>query len=231
MKTLFIITGANRGLGKALFDQLRKDQKVDYIVSISRSLSAEQSELINKGDDRFYFFALDYSALKTTTHLKSLEKFKDEVEKVVFISNAGTIVPIGMVGELDERNITESIQVNVTAPSIIVNFILKSFKGRLIDIVNISSGAAKRNIEGWSLYCSGKAFASMLFKTIELEAKGNSLLRVFEFDPGVIDTDMQKTIRTASAFPQQQNFIELSEAGKLQDVNDVAMSILSKICR
>ena len=63
-------------------------------------------------------------------------------------------------------------------------------------IVNVSSGAAYRPLEGWSAYCAGKAGLAMLTRSIELETKGKGI-RVFGFSPGTIDTEMQVKIRAS----------------------------------
>ena len=63
-------------------------------------------------------------------------------------------------------------------------------------IVNISSGAAHNPMEGWSAYCSGKAGVYMLTRATALEAGGRGV-RVYGFAPGVVDTDMQVTIRAS----------------------------------
>jgi len=63
-------------------------------------------------------------------------------------------------------------------------------------IVNVSSGAGIRPLEGWSAYCSGKAGLVMLTRAIALENPSNGI-RVFGFQPGTTDTDMQVAIRAS----------------------------------
>ncbi len=64
------------------------------------------------------------------------------------------------------------------------------------DIINVSSGAAHRPLEGWSAYCTGKAGLAMLTRAIDLEHSAAGI-RVFGFQPGTTDTDMQVTIRAS----------------------------------
>ena len=63
-------------------------------------------------------------------------------------------------------------------------------------IVNVSSGAAIRPLEGWSAYCSGKAGLHMLTRAVALENANNGI-RIFGFQPGTTDTDMQVLIRAS----------------------------------
>ena len=67
-------------------------------------------------------------------------------------------------------------------------------------IVNVSSGAAHRPLEGWSAYCAGKAGLAMVTRSIALETAGKGI-RIFGFSPGTIDTDMQVTIRASGINP------------------------------
>jgi len=61
-------------------------------------------------------------------------------------------------------------------------------------IINLSSGAAHRPLEGWSAYCAAKAGTAMLTAAVALEA-GDGGVRVYGFQPGVVDTSMQERIR------------------------------------
>ena len=70
-------------------------------------------------------------------------------------------------------------------------------------IVNISSGAAIRPLEGWSAYCTGKAGMHMLTRAVALENASNGI-RIFGFQPGTTDTDMQVKIRASGMNPVSQ---------------------------
>jgi NAD(P)-dependent dehydrogenase (short-subunit alcohol dehydrogenase family) len=70
-------------------------------------------------------------------------------------------------------------------------------------IVNLSSGAARNAMEGWSAYCSGKAGLAMLTQCVAKEY-GDRGIRAFGFAPGVVDTDMQVSIRASGINPVSQ---------------------------
>lgn len=101
---------------------------------------------------------------------------------------------------------------------------LKAFAGHSerLDIVNISSLAAIKPFEGWGVYCIGKAARDMLIQVIAAEvdkvaslSKGTTI-RVLNYSPGPVDTDMQKEIRSGAAVPEQrQYYTELFESKRL----------------
>jgi benzil reductase ((S)-benzoin forming) len=115
--------------------------------------------------------------------------------------------------------------VNVKATVQITKYILRNFKENKLSFVNISSGAANRAINNWSLYCSTKAFVKMFFNVAEKEYEQHSF---FNIDPGLIDTGMQKNIRDSDS-PDVSDFQRLKKEGKLQSARDVAKEIIHTI--
>jgi benzil reductase ((S)-benzoin forming) len=154
MKKVFIITGANRGLGKALVDLLIKNNNY-FIISISRNESEEQKKL---SPLNYYFLNADLSnnnVNKKITILKEL--IKDE--PIYFINNASIIEPIAKIEFLKEKDIDNTISVNIKSTILITKYLLDNFKEQKLNFINISSGAANKAISNWSLYCSSKALS------------------------------------------------------------------------
>lgn len=228
MQTLFIITGTNKGLGKALSEKILSDKIEASILSLGRSCDME----LAKQTDRFRHTSVDLTdssaiSMSLQTHAELIK----HATQVVFISNAGTISPITAIGQMNETELIQSVAVNATAPAIICNYLLKVLNGKKLKLVNISSGAATRAIDGWASYCAGKAFAKMFFDVLKEQVQNKPDMEVYQINPGVIDTDMQKEIRSANAqtFPEQNRFIELSEEGQLQTPDTVAIKILKVV--
>ena len=97
-----------------------------------------------------------------------------------------------------------SWQVNLHAPFYLSQLVLADMIPRKSGaIVNISSGAAIRPLEGWSAYCAGKAAVHMMTRAIALETAEKGI-RVFGFQPGTTDTDMQVQIRASRMNPVSQ---------------------------
>jgi benzil reductase ((S)-benzoin forming) len=146
----------------------------------------------------------------------------DDLDRVIFVNNAATQM-IAAAASLQADDIRREITVNVTSPIIAISTFLRVFpKG---EVANITSGAVTKAFAHWSLYCAAKAALEGYVRAIEAEG-----VRVFNLNPGVIDTDMQSVIRR-SEFPGVKDFIALKDGGKLKSPDIVAKSLVWMIDR
>lgn len=114
----------------------------------------------------------------------------------ILVNNAGVIEPIGHIGDTDPARWRHGLMVNLAGPYHAVRAALPALCREGGTIVNVSSGAAVSPLEGWSAYCAGKAGLAMLTRSIHLEY-ADAGIRVFGFQPGVVDTGMQAEIRAS----------------------------------
>lgn len=220
-----IITGVSRGLGKAFFDILK--DKNYHLICISRSFvdyQNKQAEL----DNNIELIKLDLNSINDVilklNHSVTLNKCN--FDELTFINNAGVISPIEKVGSIDENDIRKSININFVSPVLITNYLSDFCSKNQIrfKIINITTGAADKPFEGWSVYCSTKSATKMFLSVIEKE-KGAVIENI---DPGVLNTGMQKEIRNAtkSNFPLIGYFQNLEKENKLEAPSQVAFNIL-----
>lgn len=192
MKSLILITGTSKGLGHALKNILSmRDQY--YIVTINRNdINESHPNIMNVKLDLAEFDQVEQSKLiPIITRI-----IKNEApQQIIFINNAYSIFPLNKIIDLNEEDILKSYYTNVLSPILLIKSFIKitqKIKTAKKIIINISSGAANRAIDGWSMYCSTKASMQMFIKSIDLEYKDFTAINV---DPGVIDTSMQANIR------------------------------------
>jgi NAD(P)-dependent dehydrogenase (short-subunit alcohol dehydrogenase family) len=120
------------------------------------------------------------------------------------VNNAGVIEPIASILDSDPAAWARNVEINLIGAYHAVRAVLPSMVASGGGtIVNVSSGAAIRPLEGWSAYCAGKAGLHMLTRAIALETAGKGI-RVFGFQPGTTDTDMQVLIRASGVNPISQ---------------------------
>jgi len=85
-------------------------------------------------------------------------------------------------------------------------------------LVNISSLAAIKPFETWSVYCMAKAARDMLQAVIAAETSTDSTARIkaLSYAPGACDTDMQQLVRTTgSSESQMKVFRDMKDENKL----------------
>lgn len=208
------ISGASTGLGVCLYRELAKTDVV--ITVIGRTPPNEM-----RSQDQFV--RMDFS--KDFEFKSSLE---ESASRVVFLSNAGSIEPIELASNVTIEQLKENHNINFYAPYAISGELAKRTKELAIPfaVVNISSGAAVHAIAGWSAYCSSKSAVKISLECMEKE---NDHMTVVHVDPGVLDTDMQKKIRSSNVdeMPNQQDFVDLFQKGLLKDPQIAASEIVN----
>lgn len=230
MVKTFIITGASRGLGAAIAKQCM--QKSDHCILLSRTAHPEMVEIAAQFGTKLTFISVDLNEIEQLTSLvnKILEEV-DEKSEIYFVNNAGVIEPIKPVGNLGQESLETSLRVNFMAPVVLADAFVKRTKqwDRKKVMVNISSGAAKNPYHGWAAYCSTKAGLEMFTRVAGLEQdKAPFPMTLISFSPGVMDTGMQETIRSANEqdFSDREKFHDYKEKGTLRSPEFVAEKLL-----
>nr|WP_263324945.1 (S)-benzoin forming benzil reductase [Neobacillus sp. Marseille-Q6967] len=232
-----IITGASRGLGEGIAKCLIQEQL--SVISVSRTENEELKKLAVDTGTFYQHYSCNLSLEKEVQEVFweiAHKIFKRNPVDVYLFNNAGVIEPIHTVGNLDPTPIIRNIQVNLIAPMIITNIFLSKFRqtATKVYVVNVTSGAATRPIEGWSVYCSSKAGLNMFTETAALEqVSGGSDHKIIAFSPGVMDTEMQGTIRSSSKdeFKDLDQFKEYKEQNKLLSADIVAGALVELVLR
>jgi NAD(P)-dependent dehydrogenase (short-subunit alcohol dehydrogenase family) len=191
-----LVTGASRGLGEGVARELAARGAAvmllardgDLAGTIAREILAAGGRADALACDVSDYPAVERAVADTRRRLGGLD---------VLINNAGVIEPIANLADSDPAAWARNVQINLVGA---YNVVRAAIDGMMRQgggtIVNVSSGAAYRPLEGWSAYCAGKAGLAMMTRSIALETAGRSL-RIFGFSPGTIDTDMQVKIRAS----------------------------------
>jgi benzil reductase ((S)-benzoin forming) len=219
----YLITGASQGLGRALAEAIleRPDTQV---LGISRHATIAHP--------RYQHQPLDLSDIEAVEHnLGKIFLPRPDAQSLTLVNNAGTLGEIGYVGELPNEHFQFVFDLNVVAPAMLMNTFLSAYGGQKEiprTVLNISSGAARRPVDGWAAYCASKAALNALSETAQKEQdlRGTGV-RVWALAPGVVDTAMQAHIRTAEAeqFSEAAKFAEYQAEGQLQQATQVAQQI------
>jgi 3-oxoacyl-[acyl-carrier protein] reductase len=191
-----LVTGASRGIGEAASLALAKAGAVVMLTARDGARIAALAARIEAAGGRAVAAVCDVSdyAAVSAVVADTMARFG---RLDALINNAGVIEPIASVATADPAAWARNIQINLVGAFHCIRACLEKMRAAGGGtIVNISSGAAHRPLEGWSAYCTGKAGVAMLTRAVALEHAAEGI-RVFGFAPGTIDTDMQVTIRAS----------------------------------
>lgn len=235
MKNLFIITGTSRGIGEAIARSLADGD--NQVVGIARSRNEDLEKHFSGKQADFQFWPVDLSDVgKLEAHIENKfhETLTGTYESVTLINNAGMLEPVDKIIRTHSSDVISHINVNLTAVMIITASFLRYFEKQAIskEVVSISSGAAYNAYTGWGSYCASKAGSLMFSKVLAEEQKlQQHPAKVVSLAPGVVETDMQRTIRSKKEeqFPNLSKFIELKEKGILYSTDKVGETIASTI--
>ena len=191
-----LVTGASRGLGEGAARALAAAGAAVMLVARDGALAGRVAAEIAKAGGRAEAMACDVA------DYGAVEKVANRTRQAfggldILVNNAGVIEPIAEIATSDPAAWVNNITINLIGAYNVVRAVLP---GMIAagggSIVNVSSGAAFRPLEGWSAYCSGKAGLAMFTRAIALETASKGIL-VYGFSPGTIDTEMQVKIRAS----------------------------------
>ncbi|XP_039579927.1 sepiapterin reductase, partial [Passer montanus] len=149
--------------------------------------------------------------------------------RLLLVNNAGSLGDISksFLDLTDLEEINTYFSFNISSALCLTSTALRAFGARpgcSRTVVNISSLCALEPFPSWALYCSGKAARDMMFRVLALEEPG---LRVLNYAPGPLDTDMQLLARTRTGDPGlRRRFQRLQEQGQLIDSSVSAQKLL-----
>lgn len=223
----FIITGASKGLGKAITDKLLLENE-NKIFAIARS--SDETHL----SQGVKYFNMNLCDSKKATGLISSILSSIAInpsDEFYLINNAGMINPIKTIENTDVDDLIDNIHLNLISTMLLTGEFIKFLEKSNVKkrVLNISSGAARRPVTGWNVYCSAKAGVDMFTQTVALEQNAKEFpTHLMAIAPGIIDTGMQETIRSADLmnFRDLEQFKNFKSSGKLMDSSYVAKGVL-----
>lgn len=227
-KTFCLITGASRGIGRCIAETIAKVLP-DNSVLLLLSRNVEQLEKVTnsiKSKNEKLSVSFDHFDQENLTHctqgnIKDIFKKAglnlDNYDTALIFHNAGTLGDLSKYSweHLEEKPVEATINVNVTGPILLNAALMTELRKSSIAtrvLVNISSLAAIQPMASHSLYCTVKAARDMYFQTV---AKEDPLLRVLNWAPGPVDTDMQLQTRNCADPAMRQIFRDLHTKNQL----------------
>jgi benzil reductase ((S)-benzoin forming) len=234
-RSVYIITGASRGLGEALTRHLM--QQGNKLVLVSRTRNEALQREAEAAGTRLVWYELDLAARSSQDTVEDLMhellrgSDSSAAQRLRLINNAGVLEPIGPAHANSRDAMAHHLAVNLTAPMALTCAFLRHTASLPADkrVLQISSGAGRKPYAGWSTYCAAKAGLDHFTRCVKLEQ--DAMLhgaKVASIAPGVIDTGMQALIRESGedSFPSRNRFMQLFETGALMKPVEAAWQLL-----
>ena len=202
--TVALVTGANRGIGRALTEALltRGARKVYATARNPEALSALQ-------DERVVALRLDVTDVD---QVRSAGEAASDVQLV--FNNAGVALATGIADSIDQAR--REMEVNYFGPLQLLQRLAPTLaRNGGGAVVNIGSAAGLTNLPFVPTYSASKAALHSLTQAarVLLQAQGTSVFGVY---PGPVDTDMSRDVAMAKTSPRDVAFAVLDgiEAGR-----------------
>ncbi len=234
---LTVLTGASRGMGLALAQQLLAAGH--DLLCISRKTNDTLAEQAHAAGRRCEQWPQDLARAETAAaRLETWLQAQDaqQLASVTLVNNAGLIPRIAPLGDIPAADLAEALRVDLEAPMLLTGAFLRATADWACarKILNISSGLGRRAMASQAVYCAAKAGMDHFSRCVQLEesAKANGA-RIVSLAPGVIDTDMQVHLRNAdpSRFPDMGNFVNMKEKGALSTPDEAAARLIAYLAR
>lgn len=216
---LAIVTGTSSGIGLELTKQLLAAGW--QVVGLSRRGSPVDSP-------GYTHLAIDVGEVtQLVDRLESAlgDRLRDPaLTRLALVNNAVDIALLGQVDQIDPAAMLSACAVNTVAPVVLMGWVLRGVPSEVpVRIVNMSTGAAVQAFPGAGAYGATKAalrLAGMVLGAeLDLRAAGGKSrdVTVWSYDPGVVATAAQETLRETSAevLPIVGMFKQLAAEGHL----------------
>jgi len=223
-----VITGGGRGIGRAAAVLLA--QQGAAVVAAARSAREieETASIIRDQGGKAAAVPADVANWSQAQRLAQETRHAFGPADILVV-NAGTVQPLGLTWETPPEEWADNIDVNLVGAYYTVRAFLPEMVARRSGtIIMISTGAAVNPFLGAGAYASAKAGMNHFARNLAAElAEQDIPVRVFIFQPGVVDTRMQESLRetTRDEFPAVERFRAYHEKGVLREPEEPAKVI------
>jgi len=224
-----VVTGCNRGIGKAMLEVfakngadiwacIRKEDEgfTDYITSLSEETGSSVTPV--------YFDLADNVQVKAG--VKTIMSAKRPVD--VLVNNAGVIYT-SLFQMTSAEKMREVMEINYVSQMLLTQYIAKLMtRHKSGSIINISSSAAIEGNEGRTAYAASKAAMISSAKVMAKELAQYNI-RVNAIAPGLTMTDMMQESTPEDALNDTLKRICMKRVGKPEEIANAALFLASDL--
>ncbi|WP_292976850.1 3-oxoacyl-ACP reductase FabG [Nitrosomonas sp.] len=214
-----LITGASRGIGKAVALELGKQGATVVGTATSENGAECINQYLSKAHIPGIGLVMDVSNTEhITSGIETIQKSLGDI--AILVNNAG-ITRDNLLARMKEDEWDSVLQTNLKSVFYLSRAVLRAMmKARSGRIINISSVVGATGNPGQTNYAATKAGMIGFSKSLAKEI-GSRNITVNCVAPGFIDTDMTRTLSAE----QQQSLIQHIPLGKLGKPEDIAAAV------
>ncbi len=214
-----VVTGASRGIGRAISLRLARDGRHVVLVSRSAGPLEELKAEIERAGGVATVMACDVGDIAAVG--KMVEEVAEKLGRLdILVNNAG-ITKDGLILRMSDADWDEVIRVNLTSAFAAIRGASRTMmRGKFGRIVNIASTSGVVGNAGQANYAAAKAGLIGLSKTVARELGGKGIT-CNVVAPGYIETDM-----TANLPPQvKEHVLGMQAVKRTGQGDDIAAAV------
>lgn len=216
-----VVTGAGRGIGKAIALAFAREGADVVVVSRTPSEVKETAAQIGALGRHALALRVDVSRVQDVENM--VASATEEFGRIdVLVNNAGILGPVGPLVENDVKHWIETIKVNLIGTFLCCKAVLPVMiaqrKGK---IINLSGGGAAYPNPRFSAYATSKAAVVRLTDTLAEELTEFNI-QVNAIAPGAINTGIQEEILAAGEVAGEKT---LAEARKVRETGGTHLNV------
>ena len=208
-----IVTGAGSGIGRAIAQHISRHariviagRRVDPLLETGSTLGNEQSDWI----------AVQADITRDQDRQQIVEQAVEHFGRIDHLVNNAGLGTSGLLCNLDERQIAQLIDVNLTAPIALTRLAMPKIIESRGTVISIGSRAAIDPFPGLGVYGCAKSGIEGLARAITNEY-GQQGVRSYTVHPGAVETAMLRSIISKEQLPTDQVLTPDDIAGVVVD--------------
>ncbi|MCT1997980.1 SDR family oxidoreductase [Brachybacterium muris] len=197
-----LITGASRGIGRAIAHELGRDHHLilggrdrEALDALAAELPSAQPFVADLADPASLADAVTALDLASDPADGGAAADGDTPGRLAGVVHSAGILVSGTVEELTAEDWNRSFALNVTAVAELTRLLLPALRAARGTVVTINSGSGYSSGAGGGAYCASKFALRALTDALRAEEKEHGV-RVSSVHPGRTATDMQRELRS-----------------------------------
>ena len=223
-----IITGSNKGIGKAILELFLENNAIVWACSRNYDVNAFK-KLSEKYKNKIKFVNFDLSNIEQLKNAaNTILEQTDSID--ILVNNAG-IIHSSLFQMTKINDMKNLFDINFFSQLIFTQMIIKKLiKSKEASIINISSNAALDPFEGRISYSASKSALLTSSKILSKEL-GRNNVRVNCIAPGLTNTNLMKNNHTEKIIKETIEKTSLKRIAEPIDIANVALFLASNLSK